>query len=436
MNYVRLIQFLLPLVLTVIVQELSGQVLNGGMARVPHATETLASYGLAWGLVSLLVSPLSQVKQLSLVLVDTNHAFKKVQQFVVGFGFLLAMILTGLAVTPVGVWVIEGLHGVDQSLGAVVREAILWLVPIPFLRGVTLFYSGLLIRIRRTDLVSYAILLSIGVTVLAVFGFLPTSFVQQRPIRLPVLVIYAGILAELLIVYWGYNRFYRNKLLESGKELTFIYIVQFFWPLALIMIIQGFSRPLINLFIAREKGGADALAVLTIVYSLAHVMYGWLNEIRNLPPAFREMKDFLRFILRFAIACGLVSFGLMIVLFWTPVREYILIKLIGIEFGLAGQARLPLIIFSFFPLAVMLRAYLHGKGLVQHRTKALAPSAPSRIIAILVILLITPSFKTFGATRGIAALLAGFVVETLVVWWGINGRVPRLRLPRAEQPVN
>jgi hypothetical protein len=60
--------------------------------------------------------------------------------------------------------------------------------------------------------------------------------------------------------------------------------------LALIMSIRGFSRPLVNLFISWGPNGAESLAVLTIVYSLAFVFYGWLNEMRSLVPAFKE-KD-------------------------------------------------------------------------------------------------------------------------------------------------
>ena len=47
MTYAQLTRFILPLVLTALVQELSGQFLNGGMARMPRATETLAAFGLA-----------------------------------------------------------------------------------------------------------------------------------------------------------------------------------------------------------------------------------------------------------------------------------------------------------------------------------------------------------------------------------------------------
>ena len=39
MSYAQLTRFMLPLVLTALVQELSGQFLNGGMARMPRVSE-------------------------------------------------------------------------------------------------------------------------------------------------------------------------------------------------------------------------------------------------------------------------------------------------------------------------------------------------------------------------------------------------------------
>ncbi len=424
MLYSQLIRFLLPLVVMIVVQELGGQVLNGGMAHLPRATATLASFGLAWFLVSFLTSPLMQAKQLGLVLVEGRHSYRKVQIFVLLSGLLLAGILAGLALTPLGAWVIEDLHRVDRSLSGPVRVALLWLIPIPVLRGLTLFYAGLLIRIRRTDLVSGAMLASIAASVLAVFALLPAGFVQEEPILLPILVIYAGIFAELGIVLWTYRRHVRHSLSDADPDrtLSFLYVLRFFWPLALIMAVQGLSRPLINLFVSREPGGVEALAVLTVVFALGHLPYGWLNEIRNLPAAFRDKTDSQHYIRRFALACGLLSFGVMLLLFWTPVRDYILGTLIGVDDELAAQAAMPLIIFCFFPLVVMARAYLHGVGLVEHRTQAIAPSAPSRLAAILVALIILPFLGIHGATRGVAALLCGFTFETLVAWWGIRGR--------------
>jgi hypothetical protein len=210
--------------------------------------------------------------------------------------------------------------------------------------------------------------------------------------------------------------------------LTWAYIIRFFWPLALIMAIQGLSRPLINLFVSRGPDGEQALAVLTIVYALAHLPYGWLNDMRSLPSAFRDKPGSLPAIRRFALGCGLLSFGSMVLLFWTPFRETILVNWIGVDASLVAHCRWPLFLFSFFPLAVMIRAYLHGVGLLEHRTRALAPSGPARIGAILTTLTTFAALHAaqvvtiHGATKAIAALLSGFVAETLAVWWGVRGR--------------
>ena len=68
------------------------------------------------------------------------------------------------------------------------------------------------------------------------------------------------------------------------------------------------SRPIINLFVARGIEGTEGLAVLTIVYALAHLPYGWLNELKNLPPAFQKLDPDTRFIRRFTVACGFLAF--------------------------------------------------------------------------------------------------------------------------------
>ncbi len=126
MIYTRFIRFLLPLVLAMVALELGGQFLNGGMARVPRATETLAAFGLAWGLMNFLTSSLWQIRQVGLVLAESRPATSAVFRFVVFLSLGLAGLLVLLTLTPLGVWVIEGLHGVDSNLGAVVRYAILW----------------------------------------------------------------------------------------------------------------------------------------------------------------------------------------------------------------------------------------------------------------------------------------------------------------------
>jgi hypothetical protein len=420
MIYTQFARFLLPLVLTMIAVEFGQQVLNGGMARMPQATDTLASYGLAWSLLTFFSSPLLQSRQLGLVLVDSRPAHRKVWLVVLVCGLCLAGVLASLAVGPLGTWVIEGLHGVDRSLALVVREALLWLIPMPVIRGLLRLYSGMLIRARRTGVVSAATLANIGVSIGAVFLLLPTGLVQAKPIRLPLLVTYAGTLAEVSVTLWGYRHYAQGALAARGRALSYRYIIRFFWPLALTMAVQGFSRPLVNLFVSRGPDGAESLAVLTIVFALGHLPYGWLNDIRSLHTAFREEPDSLARILRFALGCGLASFAIMAAMFWTPVRAFLLGTLLGVSPALVVPSQQALLLYPGFPLTVMVRAHLHGVVLLEHRTRSLALSGPARIAAIVTVLLVLP-VTIGGAVRGSAALLSGFVAETLVVWLGVRG---------------
>ncbi|MFT5367185.1 MAG: hypothetical protein ACI8V2_002143 [Candidatus Latescibacterota bacterium] len=422
MVYFDLLKFLLPLILTVIVQEMGWQVLNGGMARVPQATETLAAYGLAWGITMFLQGPLAQGKQLGLVLVDSRDALRQVHRFVLGIGLLMAGVLVCLALTPMGIWVIEDLHHVAGDLSAVVRRAFFWLIPIPALAGVNRLYMGMLMRVRRTDVVSAAMMGGIVTSIGSVFILLPTEFVQADPIRLPLAATYASALTEFVIVLWGRFRWVDLPDQSDGDVLSLGYVTRFFWPLAFIMALQGLSRPIINLFVSRSSDGSEALAVLTVVYALGHIPYGWVNETRSLHTAFQHVANHLHYVRRFVFGCGLFSFGSMVLLFWTPLRDVLLQDWIGVSADLAAQCVMPLFLFSFFPLAVTVRAYFHGVGLLERRTKAMAPSAPARIGAIVVVLLILSEQGISGATLGVGALLSGFIAEATTVWWFVRRR--------------
>jgi len=439
--YRSLFWFLLPLVITELIYELGIQVINGGIARVPRPTETLAAYGIAWGLTSFLTGTVSQTRQMSMVLVRDRATFHTVFRCVAGFGGAHFLILVSLAFTPVGLWVIDELHAVDPTLGGTVRRALGFLLPIPLIVGITRFLSGLLLRARRTDIVSYAMMAGISMSVLSVFLFLPTPAVQTDPILLPVVATYFGVLTELAVIIYGYRRFVRRSLhrgdgdgaaegeqaagQDAGGDpvsrkpfpLTAAYVLRFYWPLAITIGIQALSRPIINLFVARGTDGTESLAVLTIVYALAHLPYGWLNELKNLPPAFQRQDPDGRIIRRFTAVCGMISFASMALMFWTPMRFFLLETLIGVDHDFAVRCTVPLIIFSFFPLAVTVRSYLHGIALRDHRTSAIAPSGPARAGAIVMVVNVLALFDLHGAIRGVAALYSGFVTETIVVRW-------------------
>ena len=156
----------------------------------------------------------------------------------------------------------------------------------------------------------------VTVSIIAVILFLSTKTVQSQPILLPIIATYAGLITELIVIIYAYWHFVHETLkspqknpsigtpIQDSLPLTTRYALSFYWPLAVTIGIQAMSRPIINLFVARGIEGTEGLAVLTIVYALAHLPYGWLNELKNLPPAFQKLDPDTRFIRRFTVACG------------------------------------------------------------------------------------------------------------------------------------
>lgn len=62
-----------------------------------------------------------------------------------------------------------------------------------------------------------------------------------------------------------------------------------------VLGIQRFTRPLVNLLVARfsptKCEAAEAIAVLTATYPLGHIAYGWINQVRPVSPAFQKVHS-------------------------------------------------------------------------------------------------------------------------------------------------
>jgi hypothetical protein len=418
MNYGKLVRFILPLAIVFTAGDIGQQVLNGGMARMPEVIATLAAYGVALGIKGLLSTPLTQAGQLGLVLTEDHQARRLNQYFLTGIAAIVGLFLLALGLTPIGTWLIKDVHALTSVLATEVQFALLCMVPLVFLETLTRYYAGLLLRCRQSALVSVSTFARIFASIAAVFILLPIDLVQTRPIWLPLMVIYAGACGETAVVVAAYFKRVHHRLpTESDNDHSFAYTFRFFWPLVFVSAIQSGSRPVINLFVARGANAEFALAIFVIVESLAGMICGWIQELRYLPAAFRDEADNLHYIKRFTALCGLLGVTLMAAFCWTPVLDFILVHLIGLEPTMAAACAVPLLIYSFVPLATTPRSYLHGIAFVQHRTRALLPTTPARMAMSVATLLVLPNWGVEGAVLATAAVTTGLAVETLVSWW-------------------
>ena len=454
--YLRFTRFLLPLILTTLILEFGSQVVNAGMARMPDATRVLGAFGLAWGLVTVLSSPLGQVRYAGMVLIEGREDFRRGLHFVAALALTMMTAQWILGGTAVSSGLLEGLHGVAGDTADMVRVVMVWLLPMPLLRGVTQLCSGVLTRGKRTGSVSAATALGVGAGFAAVLLLLRLDAVRSHPIWLPILVLYASSLTECCTVLWFLRGFAASgqldrlgggtaagsarpppltglrRFLTPAQASEYAVFFRFTWPVALMTFMQEFSRPLINLFVVRGANGAEEIAALTVAYTLGQWSYRWLNELRALmPPFYPELRSYRPFF-RYTYACGLVAFASCLLLFWTPLRTVLLEQAVGLSPVLAELSRAPLQIYAFFPFVVVHRAYFHSISFLERRTLPMAVTAPMRVGAILVALLLLPLVGVHGAARGVGALLAGFAAETVTIGWMLLGR-EQLRVMRRRQ---
>lgn len=262
--------------------------------------------------------------------------------------------------------------------------------------------------------------------------------------------------------------------------ITYKRLFFFFLPLAFTMTIQGVTRPAVNFLVGRS-GGSTALAVLSIVFPLSNFFYGWTNSLRSVRPAYRkeqektdedqesileesipqlqdeieqesipqqeddiELRDFnqnhnrnsfridqfennksVARIKKFSIGCISIALMLMAFTFWIkPVREYVLIDILGATSDLAKRAAYPLAFFVFFPIPVGFRGNYHGIAISTENTKALFPSGVFRIIAVIttvpILISIFLHFQWDLAICGVIGMFFGFCAETYGCRWGLR----------------
>ena len=419
--YRRFSLFLAPLIITICVQEVSLQWVAAGLARLPFSVQSLAAFGLAWAISSFLTGPLAQTKQLSLVLVERRQSFWVVVSATLVLTGLIMAVQAATALTASGRELLLRLHRVSPAVIDDAQHILALLLFHPMLKGLAHCLVGPLIRNHHTRYSSHSAVLGFAAAALAVLLALRMPAVQARPILLPVMALYTSAVMEVLVTGIGVWRhrtdIWRTRLhvRSETQPLTHSRLIRFFWPLATMVLAQEFTRPLINLVIARQADGELWLAVLAVVYALGQWPYRWLNETRAMASAFQHLDPQGVAIRNFNALAGLVSLLISLTLFWTPLRNTILLDLVGLEPELASLCIAPLMIFAAYSPVVAVRSWMQGVTLVERRTLAVTPSVMARMAAIVVSVLLLPSVGLTGAVLGISTLLTGFIAEAVTL---------------------
>ncbi len=176
-----------------------------------------------------------------------------------------------------------------------------------------------------------------------------------------------------------------------------------------------------------------------------HVAYGWLNELKNVAPAFKNDQTILEAIKPFYLIAMNCSLGLMVIFAWLPVGAWILTEVTGVHPDLVAQCIGPLRLFTLWPPAVSLRSYCQGMAMCERRTEALAAAGPLRVVAIAATLgmftilkstSISPRLMPRASMLGTIALCMGFWTEALASFCLLQRHRARHRAPKEQAAID
>lgn len=201
----RFFTFFAPLGLMMSVTAGLMPVLQAGLARGPAPTETLAAFGVAWSLRTVLAGPLQMLHHVPLAYVTglADPRLRTVRRFCYAVGAAVSATLLGLAWTPAGPWLVGTVLGIPPSLVPLVLATCAAFALFPLITAWRESYWGVLMREQRTAIIGAAKVANLIAVVLAVallFGPLRDLLPVPGAVA-GALAVTCGELVESLLVW-------------------------------------------------------------------------------------------------------------------------------------------------------------------------------------------------------------------------------------------
>ncbi len=411
MNNVRLTQkaaalFFFPLVLNVQLMSVSHSIINAGLARLENAVVVLAGFSVAMVLHLFVASPSYQNHTITIAMVRGRKSLVGMILFMLLIATWVSILLALLAFSPVGTFILNRLLGVTPEVARGAREALGLLVFLPFVTGLRGICQGLVIRVRRTGLVSFAT----AVRIVMLFAYLWLGQLWFSGTQVAALALLACVSTETLVIAFFA---WRIKLpAEQEDENSFADILRYGLPLAYSSGMQQAVPLLINAIISRLPDGTLALAAFGVIRGFLFLLAG---PMRNLQQAYltlvRQASDseLLRhFFIKVSIGMALI----MLLIAW-PLNGPVLGTVMGLDLDMRHYITWPLTACALFPFLYGATNLMRGWFAGAHLTARIGRSTFYKALLMVVLwpVIVIPPLPLPGIAAAIFLLLAAELCE-------------------------
>lgn len=165
-----LVRFSAPLMLNMLLWWSTPLIINTVLARTPSPDLSIAAFAIVEAIAWFLASPVGQLQQASIALVDDEESFVTVRRYS-GVLSLATFVMIGLLVLPgVRTALLNAVYDPSPSLLAAAVQALPFVVVYPLLYGHRQFFQGLFVRSGHPWTVGFGAILRIfTIVVLAAF---------------------------------------------------------------------------------------------------------------------------------------------------------------------------------------------------------------------------------------------------------------------------
>ena len=398
--------FFFPLLLNIQLMSVSHSVINAGLARLDDAVVILAGFSVAMVLHLFVASPSYQNHTITIAMVRGRKSLISATIFIFLIAIWVSILLALLAFSPVGTFVLHRVLGVSAEVAQGARDALALLVFLPFITGLRGLFQGLVIRARRTGLVSFAT----AIRIVMLFAYLWLGQLWFSGTRVAAFALLGCVGTETLVI--GYFAWRVRLPAAEDDTKSFVEILRYGLPLAYSSGLQQTVPLLINAIISRLPDGTLALAAFGVIRGFLFLLAG---PMRNLQQAYltlvrqdRDNNILISFFIKVSIGMAVV----MLAIAW-PLNQPVLGIVMGLDASMRHYITWPLTACALFPFLYGAANLLRGWFAGAHLTGRLGLSTLYKALLMLILwpLITMSSLPLPGIAIAIFLLLAAELCE-------------------------
>jgi hypothetical protein len=276
-------------------------VVSAVMARLPHATVSLAAYGgVVFPLALLIESPILMLLTASTALARDTHSYRVVRRFMFVAAGALTLLHTLIAFTPLFDVIAGTLIGVPEPVLEPARTGLRIMLPWTLAIAYRRTQQGVLIRFGRARSITWGTFIRLATlaSVLALgsaIGVWPGIVVGTSAVA-------CGVVAEALFAKFAVAPVRRGALAEAPIQtppLTMPAFVRFYTPLSLTPLLNFIAMPLAAAAMSRMPNALESLAAWPVLsgstFTLRSVGFAYNEVVVSLLDRWRPVPALRRF---------------------------------------------------------------------------------------------------------------------------------------------